>query len=134
MGLSNYDDAYYAQKAKEMAASESIWVVPFNGDPAFDNPPLPFWLTAGAYKVFGVSGYAAVFFPALMGVGTVWLTFLLARKLFDNEFTAFLSAFVLLFPGFFLDPFLILFSIHFFDLFFFNQKNPIPFFDHIFFG
>ena len=103
VGLSNYDDAYYAQKAKEMAASESIWVVPFNGDPAFDNPPLPFWLTAVAYKDFGVSGYAAVFFPALMGVGTVWFTFLLARKLFDNEFIAFLSAFVLLFPGFFLD-------------------------------
>ena len=71
VGLPNYDDAYYAQKAKEMAASGNFWVVTHNSSPDFANPPFPFWMTALAFKFFGVSGYAAVFFPALFGLATV---------------------------------------------------------------
>ena len=58
-GITNFDDAYYAQKAKEIFLSDSLWVVFLGNNPIFDNPPLPFWLTGLAYKVFGVSGYAA---------------------------------------------------------------------------
>ncbi|MEE9258350.1 MAG: glycosyltransferase family 39 protein, partial [Nitrospinaceae bacterium] len=103
VGLSNYDDAYYAQKAKEIFSSESLWVATFNGYRAFDNPPLPFWLTALAYKVFGVSGYAAVFFPAMFGAGIVVLTYRMALHLFRDNWTALGAVFVLLFPGPFVD-------------------------------
>ena len=68
-GITNFDDAYYAQKAKEIFLSDSLWVVTWQGGARFfDNPPLPFWLTGLAYKVFGVSGYAAVFSSAIFGV------------------------------------------------------------------
>ena len=103
VGLPNFDDTYYAQKAKEMLASGNLWVVTHNGLPDFANPPLPFWLTSLAFKVFGVSGYAAVFFTALFGVATVYLTYILCLHLFRNGWAAFFSAFVLIFPGMFVD-------------------------------
>jgi 4-amino-4-deoxy-L-arabinose transferase-like glycosyltransferase len=102
-GITNFDDAYYAQKAKEIFLSDSLWVVLRNNSPIFDNPPLPFWLTGLAYKVFGVSGYAAVFSSAIFGVLTVCLTYSLCNYLFKDNWTAFLAAFVLLFPGMFVD-------------------------------
>ena len=103
VGLSNYDDAYYAQKAKEMLTAESLWTPTFYHEPAFDNPPLPFWLTALAYKVFGVSGYAAAFFPALFGAGIMVLTYRMALYLYRDDWIALASVFVLLFPGLFVD-------------------------------
>ena len=102
-GITNFDDAYYAQKAKEIIFSDSLWVVAWRGGPSFDNPPLPFWLTGLAYKVFGVSGYAAVFSSAIFGVLIVYLTYSLCNYLYKDNWTSFLAAFVLLFPGLFLD-------------------------------
>ena len=103
VGLPNFDDAYYAQKAKEMIASGNLWAVTFNGVPDFANPPFPFWMTSLAFKVFGVSGYAAVFFTALFGIATVYLTYVLCLHLFKNQWMAFFAAFVLIFPGMFVD-------------------------------
>jgi 4-amino-4-deoxy-L-arabinose transferase-like glycosyltransferase len=103
-GITNFDDAYYAQKAKEIFLSDSLWVVTWKGTAHFfDNPPLPFWLTGLAYKVFGVSGYAAVFSSAIFGVLIVYLTYSLCNYLYKDNWTSFLAAFVLLFPGLFLD-------------------------------
>jgi 4-amino-4-deoxy-L-arabinose transferase-like glycosyltransferase len=103
VGLPNFDDTYYAQKAKEMLASGNLWVVTYNGIPDFANPPLPFWLTSLAFKVFGVSGYAAVFFTAVLGIAAVYLTYILCFHLFRNGWVAFFSSFVLIFPGMFVD-------------------------------
>ena len=102
-GITNFDDAYYAQKAKEIIFSDSLWVVAWRGAPSFDNPPLPFWLTGLAYKIFGVSGYAAIFSSAIFGVLIVYLTYSLCNYLYKDNWTSFLAAFVLLFPGLFLD-------------------------------
>ena len=103
VGLPNFDDTYYAQKAKEMLATGNLWVVTHNGLPDFANPPLPFWLTSFAFKIFGVSGYAAIFFSALFGIAVVYLTYILCLHLFKNGWVAFFSAFVLIFPGMFAD-------------------------------
>lgn len=103
MGLPNFDDTYYAQKAKEMLASGNLWVVTHNGHVDFANPPLPFWLTSLAFKIFGVSGYAAIFFTALFGMATVYLTYILYLHLFKNNWGAFFAVFVLIFPGMFVD-------------------------------
>ena len=75
-GITNFDGAYYAIKAREIFSSDSLWIVTWNGTARlFDNPPLPFWLTGLVYKVFGVSGYAAVFSSAIFGVMIVYLTY-----------------------------------------------------------
>lgn len=100
-GLKNYDDAYYAQKARELLESGNFWLITHRGIPDFANPPLPFWLTAVSYKIFGVSSYAAVFFSAILAIATVYLTYSLAHWLYRDRWIAFASAFVLLFPGIF---------------------------------
>lgn len=102
-GLLNYDDSFYAQKAKELLAGGSLWFNTFNGQPDFDKPPLPLWLTALAFKVFGVSGYSAVLVTGLLGTGAVYLTYRFSEKLFKDPWAAFLSGVVLIFPGYFLD-------------------------------
>ena len=103
-GITNFDGAYYAIKAREIFSSDSLWIVTWNGTARlFDNPPLPFWLTGLVYKVFGVSGYAAVFTSAIFGVMIVYLTYSLCNYLYKDNWTSFLAAFVLLFPGLFMD-------------------------------
>ena len=103
-GITNFDGAYYAIKAREIFSSDSLWVVTWNGTAHFfDNPPLPFWLTGLVYKVFGVSGYGAVFSSAIFGTLIVLLTYSLCNYLYKDNWTSFLAAFVLLFPGLFLD-------------------------------
>ncbi len=39
IGLLNFDDSFYAQKAKELLTSGSLWLNTFNGQPDFDTPP-----------------------------------------------------------------------------------------------
>ena len=102
-GITNYDDAYYAQKAKEILESGSFWLITFAGAPAVDNPPLPFWLTALAFSLFGVSSYSAIFSSALFGTGIILTTYRLSLLLYKDSWIAFASAFVLLFPGMFVD-------------------------------
>lgn len=102
-GLQNFDDVYYAQKAKEILESGSLWLITYSGVPAFDNPPMPFWLTALAYSVFGISTYSAIFPSALFGTGIILITYRMSLLLYKDNWVAFASAFVLLFPGLFVD-------------------------------
>ncbi len=61
------DEGRYAEIAREMAASGD-WVTPrLNGLKYFEKPPLQYWLTAGAYRVFGVHEWTARLWPALAG-------------------------------------------------------------------
>jgi 4-amino-4-deoxy-L-arabinose transferase-like glycosyltransferase len=103
LGISNYDDAFYAQKAKEMLASGSFWIVNYHGQPTFENAPLPMWVLALAFKMFGVSDYSVALPSALFGVATVILTYRFAEYVFNDRWTAFLAGAILILPGFFVD-------------------------------
>ena len=102
-GITNFDDAFYAQKAKEIYISGNLWIVTHGGTPSFENPPLPFWLMALAYGVFGISSFSAVFFSGLFGTGIVVLTYRLANHLYKDSWIAFTASLILLFPGIFID-------------------------------
>ncbi len=102
-GITNFDDAFYAQKAKEIYDSGNFWIVTLAGTPDFANPPLPFWLMALTYSMFGVSSFSAVFSSALLGMGIVILTYRLADHLYKDSWIAFASSLILLFPGIFID-------------------------------
>ena len=102
-GMKNYDDAFYAQKAKEIFESGDLWVITFAGVPDFANPPLPLWCMALAYSVFGVSSFSAIFPSALFGVGIVLLTYRLASHFYKDSWIAFVASLVLIFPGIFID-------------------------------
>ena len=93
-GLANYDDAFYAQKAKEILTTHDWMTMHYNGRPAFENPPFFMWCIAVSYKIFGVNEYAAKFPSAFFGTGTVLLVFFFGRYLF-NQWTGFFSAAIL---------------------------------------
>jgi 4-amino-4-deoxy-L-arabinose transferase-like glycosyltransferase len=100
--LPNYDDAYYAEKAKQMLRTGD-WLTPrFAGVERLDNPPLFLWLMAAAFAVMGVNSFAAVFWSALAGVACVALTHRLALRCGRDPFEAWAAAIVLLGTGYFL--------------------------------
>ncbi len=102
-GINNFDDAFYAQKAKEIYESGNLWILTLGGNPTWENPPLPFWLMAIAYRLFGISSFSSVFFSAIFGMGIVLLTYRLAYYLYKDSWVAFVSSLILIFPGIFID-------------------------------
>jgi len=100
--LANYDDAFYAEKAKQMLRTGD-WLTPhFAGSVRLDNPPLFLWLMAMSFAVLGVNSFAAVLWSALAGVTCVALTHRLARRLGSDAFESWAAALVLLATGYFL--------------------------------
>jgi 4-amino-4-deoxy-L-arabinose transferase-like glycosyltransferase len=79
--LHDWDEAIYAQVARELLSSDDWATLSWNGAPFFHKPPLYFWLTALTYKMIGVSELAARFWPAMFGCGVVVLTFILGMRL-----------------------------------------------------
>ena len=79
--LHDWDEAIYAQVAKEMVLSDTWMSLTWNGTPFFHKPPLYFWLTALTYKMIGVNEFAARLWPAIFGFGVVVLTFVLGVRL-----------------------------------------------------
>ena len=65
------DEGRYAEIAREMAATGD-WVTPrLNGLKYFEKPPFQYWVTAAAYKAFGVHEWTARLWPALAGLFAV---------------------------------------------------------------
>lgn len=93
-GLANYDDCFYAQKAKEILQTGSWMTMHYNSQPAFENSPLYMWFVAASYKMFGINDYAAKFPSALFGVGTILLVYFIARRVY-GDWAAFASSFIL---------------------------------------
>ncbi len=82
--LDSWDEAIYAQAAKEMVRSGD-WITPhWNQKEFFQKPPLLIWLTALLFRVFGISEFTSRTVSALSGVGVVLLTFLMARRFFGE--------------------------------------------------
>ncbi|HEY6050408.1 MAG TPA: glycosyltransferase family 39 protein, partial [Thermoanaerobaculia bacterium] len=101
--LANFDDCYYAEKAKEMVRGGD-WLTPhFAGVPRLDNPPLFLWLQSLAFLVFGVNDRAAIFWSALSGALCIPLLYLFARRRLElDPFESWGAAFVLLTTQYFL--------------------------------
>ncbi len=81
--LWDQDEGFYAATAAEMHA-RGDWVTPtFNGKLFAHKPPMMFWGMMVGYEMFGVTELGARFISSLFGLGTILLTYALARKLFD---------------------------------------------------
>jgi len=93
--LQSWDEAVYAESAKEMAQGGD-WLTPhWNQEPFYQKPPLAIWLTAILFRWFGVNELNARAFSAVCGVACVALTFLIVAT-FLPATHAFLTALVLL--------------------------------------
>lgn len=94
--LTNPDEVFYAQTAKEMLQHKT-WMVPYLFDaPNFEKPIFTYWFLRVGYILFGVTNFGARFFCsffASLGVIAVYFFSLLA---FDDKKKAFVTALVLM--------------------------------------
>ena len=79
-GLIGADEPRYAQVAREMLARHD-WITPvLSGSPWLEKPPLYYWQATVAYKVFGVSDWAARLPPAVDGFALVFAIYFFLRR------------------------------------------------------
>jgi 4-amino-4-deoxy-L-arabinose transferase-like glycosyltransferase len=79
------DEPRNARCTVEMLERGDLITPVFNGELRTHKPILLYWLMMTAYGVFGVSEFAARFWSAAMGLGTAFLTYALARRMFSAQ-------------------------------------------------
>ena len=62
------DEGRYAEIAREMAVTGDFVTPRLNGLKYFEKPPLQYWITAAAFRAFGVHEWTARLWPALAGL------------------------------------------------------------------
>ncbi|HVP37046.1 MAG TPA: glycosyltransferase family 39 protein [Terriglobales bacterium] len=96
LSLTNPDEVFYVQTAKEMA-QQHTWMTPYLfGQPQFEKPILTYWLLRLSFLIFGTSNYGVRFFPAVFGIIGVLAVYFLGWYGFKDEKKAFLSGLVLM--------------------------------------
>lgn len=83
--MTDSDEAFYAEAAREMVESGD-WLTPYyNYEPRFQKPILYYWLTAATFAVTGPGEAASRLWAALSGVALVFVTAGLARRWYDDD-------------------------------------------------
>lgn len=79
------DEGRYAEMAREMAATGD-WITPrLNGIKYLEKPPLQTWMTALAFRMFGLGEWQARLWTGLCGLFGVVLTAYTGRRLFNRR-------------------------------------------------
>ena len=78
-------DASHAQAAQHIAESGDLITTKTNGIRYIEKPPLPYWLVAAMYKVFGQNTFATHLPNALAMLGLTWLAWLWARRAWGDR-------------------------------------------------
>lgn len=96
LSLTNPDEVFYVQTAKEMA-QQHTWITPYLfGQPQFEKPVLTYWFLRLSFLILGISNFGVRFFPAVFGILGVLSVYFLGWYGFRDEKKAFLSALVLM--------------------------------------
>ena len=83
--ITDSDEAYYAEAAKEMV-DRGDWVTPhYNEQYRFEKPVLYYWLAALGFLLAGATELAARFPSALAGLALVLTTYACARRWYDQD-------------------------------------------------
>ena len=83
--LSLSDEGRYSEIPRYMAQSGD-WITPrLNGIKYFEKPPLQYWTTAAAYKVFGEHHWTARLWSALTGFLGILLMFHVGARLYNKK-------------------------------------------------
>ncbi len=83
--ITDADEAFYAEAAREMVQSGDVVTPTYNYEPRFQKPVFYYWLTAATFAATGGPGEAgARLWAALSGIGLVLVTAACARRWFDD--------------------------------------------------
>ncbi|MFH1411960.1 MAG: glycosyltransferase family 39 protein [Candidatus Omnitrophota bacterium] len=84
MALTDPDETFYAQTAKEMLAADE-WTTPLIfGEPQFEKPIFYYWLILISYKLFGVSEFSARLPSVVFGILGILGVYYLGRLMFSK--------------------------------------------------
>ncbi len=95
IALTDPDEARYALISRNMIERNNYLEPWLDNKPYYDKPALYFWLTAGAFKAFGITNFSARLIPAFGAVLLLLSTYLVAANLF-NHLIGMISSVVLL--------------------------------------
>ncbi|MGA2571487.1 MAG: glycosyltransferase family 39 protein [Terracidiphilus sp.] len=95
-------DAAHAQAAQHIAESGDLITPKTNGIRYIEKPPLPYWIVAGMYRIFGQNTFAAHLPNALAMLALAWLAWLWARRAWGDRAALYAAAGVLTSVGCFL--------------------------------
>lgn len=93
--LSDWDEAVYAQAAKEMLQGGDWLVLHYQYKIWMDEPPLLVWLTAIFFQLFGINEFWSRAASAFSGIALVVLTYLTGELVY-NKRIGFFAAIILL--------------------------------------
>jgi len=83
--MTDSDEAFYAEAAREMVESGD-WLTPYyNYEPRFQKPILYYWVTAATFAVTGAGEASARLWAALSGMALVFVTAAVARRWYDDD-------------------------------------------------
>lgn len=94
--LTNFDEAWFASVAADMAASRDFLVGHWNGQVWFYEPPVLTWVLAGIMSVLGKQEFWLRSFNALCGLLTVLLSVQLSHIVSGSRLAGFLTGTILL--------------------------------------
>ena len=102
VSLTNPDEVFYVQTAKEMA-QHNTWMTPYLfGAPQFEKPILLYWLLRSSIGVFGNTAFAARLPAAFIAILGVLAAYFLSLLGFKNDKKAFFSGLILISCGFYI--------------------------------
>lgn len=78
--LVSWDEAWYAEVAKQFLHSGNWWVMRFNEQVFTDHPPVGFWLIALGQKIFGMNEFGSRAVTAGFGLLGLWGVYKLGRE------------------------------------------------------
>ena len=93
-GLLDPDEGRYSEIPREMIESGDFITPRLNYVAYFEKPVLHYWLTALSFKALGQNEFAARFWPAVLAIAGVFVTYWLANRM-NGPRAAFLSSWIL---------------------------------------
>ncbi len=101
-GLQDDADSTHAEAAREMYVTGDYVTLHVNGIRYLEKAPLPYWLVAGSYHLFGVNEFST-HLPTLLAIfGLMMLAMLWAKRAFGERAGIYAGLFVCTTAGFFL--------------------------------
>ncbi len=95
INIMDIDAAQYASIGREMVQNNNYFQVQHRGiDYYLDKPPLLFWLSALAFKLFGFTNFAYRFFPIISTLAGIFAVYRFSR-LYYSEFASYTAALVM---------------------------------------